>query len=224
MNPASTGGHLRSCRALIFDFDYTLADSTKGVLECIRFAFREMNLPEPGHDVMRATIGHSLGHAFTQLTGKTDPLLQQEYRRLFLQHAGDVIVGLTTLYDVTAPAMHILRTAGLRLAIASTKNRAHIEGILAHNGLRDCFEVIVGGNDVTLQKPEPEALELARTRLGTSVAETIYVGDSIVDAEAAFRAGLGFIAVLTGTTKGEEFAAFPSLLILESVAELPRYW
>jgi phosphoglycolate phosphatase len=224
MNPTTGGGHLRACRALIFDFDYTLADSTKGVLECIRFALREMSLPEPADDAMRATIGYSLKHAFTQLTGQTDPALQQEYRRLFLQHAGEVIVGLTTLYDCTAPAMHILRTAGLRLAIASTKTRSHIEGILAHNGLSDCFEVIVGGNDVTLQKPEPEPLELARSRLGTSVAETIYVGDSIVDAEAAFRAGLGFIAVLTGTTKREEFAAFPSLEILDSVAELARFW
>jgi phosphoglycolate phosphatase len=224
MNPASTGGHLRDCRALIFDFDYTLADSTKGVLECIRFAFREMNLSEPAEDAMRATIGYSLAQAFTQLTGKTDPARQQDYRRLFLQRAGEVIVGLTTLYDCTAPALHILRSADLHLAIASTKTRGHIEGILAHNGLSDCFEVIVGGNDVTLQKPEPEALELARMRLGTSAAETIYVGDSIVDAEAAFRAGLRFIAVLTGTTKREEFGAFPSLLILESVAELPRYW
>jgi phosphoglycolate phosphatase len=224
MSPASTGSHLKSCRALIFDFDYTLADSTKGVLECIRFAFREMNLPEPESDPMRATIGHSLAVAFTQLTGKTDLALQQEYRRLFLQHAGEVIVGLTTLYNITGPALHILRTAGLRLAIASTKNRAHIEGILAHNGLTEVFEVIVGGNDVSLQKPEPEALELARSRLGTSAAETIYVGDSIVDAEAAFRAGLGFIAVLTGTTKREEFAAFPSLEILDSVAELPKFW
>ncbi len=224
MNPATGGGHLRACRALIFDFDYTLADSTKGVLECICFALREMNLPEPAHDAMRATIGHSLAHAFTQLTGKTDLALQQEYRRLFLQRAGEVIVGLTTLYNVTAPTMHILRAAGLRMAIASTKTRSHIEGILAHNGLSDCFEVIVGGNDVTLQKPDPEPLELARTRLGTSAAETIYVGDSIVDAEAAFRAGLGFIAVLTGTTQREEFAAFPSLLILESAAELAKYW
>jgi phosphoglycolate phosphatase len=224
MNPRSSGGRLRACRALIFDFDYTLADSTKGVLECIRFACREMNLPEPAHDAMRATIGHSLAHAFTQLTGKTDPALQQDYRRLFLQHAGEVIVGLTTLYAVTAPTMHILRAAGLRLAIASTKTRSHIEGILAHNGLSECFEVVVGGNDVTLQKPAPEALELARTRLGASAAETIYVGDSIVDAEAAFRAGLGFVAVLTGTTKREEFAAFPSVEILDSVAELPRFW
>ena len=45
-----------------------------------------------------------------------------------------------------------------------------------------------------------------------------------MDAEAAFRAGLGFIAVLTGTTKREEFAAFPSLEILDSVAELARFW
>jgi phosphoglycolate phosphatase len=224
MNSATAGSHLRVCRALIFDFDYTLADSTTGVLECIRYALREMNFPEPGHDAMRSTIGHTLSRAFTALTGESDPALQQEYRRLFLQRAGEVIVGLTTLYEFAAPTLHVLRSSGLRLAIASTKTHSHIEGILAHNGLGDCFEVIVGGNDVTLQKPEPEALELARTRLGTSLAETIYVGDSIVDAEAAFRASLGFIAVLTGTSKREEFAAFPSLEILDSAAELPRFW
>jgi len=51
-------------KAVIFDFDYTLADSSKGIIECINYALRELGLNSVTTDAACETIGLSLGDTF----------------------------------------------------------------------------------------------------------------------------------------------------------------
>jgi len=46
--------------AVIFDFDYTLADSSQGTTECVNFALRTLNLPIASYEMVCKTIGLSL--------------------------------------------------------------------------------------------------------------------------------------------------------------------
>ena len=57
----------------------------------------------------------------------------------------EVMVDLTELCDSVPATVRALRRAGLDLAIASTRYRLRIEAILARDGLRGDFPVIVGG-------------------------------------------------------------------------------
>jgi len=57
---------------VIFDFDYTLADSSQGVAECINFALSELGLPLVPAQAAHRTIGLHLDEAFIQLTGERD--------------------------------------------------------------------------------------------------------------------------------------------------------
>ena len=56
--------------AVVFDFDFTLADSSAGAIECISFAFQEMGLPRPLPEPIKATIGRSLADTFRTLAGE----------------------------------------------------------------------------------------------------------------------------------------------------------
>jgi phosphoglycolate phosphatase-like HAD superfamily hydrolase len=58
-------------------------------------------------------------------------------------------------------------------------------------------------------------------RLGCTSTNSIYVGDSRVDLETAKRAGLPFIALLTGPTTREEFLGDDVYRILERINDLP---
>ena len=62
------------------------------------------------------------------------------------------------------------------------------------------MDIIVGGEDVKAAKPSPEGLLLAIKRLHVSKAETLYIGDSTVDAETAQAAGVDFAGVTHGVT------------------------
>ena len=63
---------------------------------------------------------------------------------------------------------------------------------------------MVGGEDVQAAKPSPEGVKFALEHLGSTPQETLYIGDSTVDAETAQNAGVDFAGVLNGMTTADE--------------------
>ncbi|MFH1567219.1 MAG: HAD-IA family hydrolase [Gemmatimonadota bacterium] len=208
-------------RSVVFDFDYTLADSSRGVCACMEHALRVLGLPAVSPASAVRTIGLSLPVAFRSLLPHADPALAPEFTRLFLEKADEVMVDGTRLYPSVPGTVAALREAGLGLAIVSTKYRLRIEAILARDGLAGAFDVIVGGEDVPVHKPDPTGLLRAVDRLGSGPSTAVYIGDSTVDAETAQRAGVPFVATLTGTTARADFAPFPVQAFVDEVGQLP---
>ncbi len=208
-------------RAVLFDFDYTLADSSRGAAECINYALRGMGLAAVSHERACRTIGLSLPDTLARLAGEAQRARAAEFTRLFLARADQVMADLTMLLPAVPEALAPLHRGGLRLGIVSSKRRYRIEGLLAREGLTDLFGAIVGGEDVSQPKPDPEGLLLAAARLGAPVEDCLYIGDSVTDAEAARRVGIPFAAVLSGVTQRDEFTGYPVRAFLPSLAGLP---
>jgi phosphoglycolate phosphatase len=210
--------------AVVFDFDYTLADSTRGAIECIRYGLVHMGLPAVADADACRTIGLSLPETFRVLTGEPDPGRGETFARLFIERAEEVMAARTVLLPSTRETVAWLRRAGLRLGIVSTKYRRRIREVLGCEGLLEAFDVIVGGEDVSRPKPDPEGLHRASRALFTahSIASerVLYVGDSITDAQTATAAGLSFAAVLTGTTPRPAFAPYAPHGLLTDLGEL----
>jgi len=196
-------------QAVICDFDFTLADSSLGVVACVNEALTGLGLAPASAERIHATIGLSLPHTLQALTGIAEPALAVAFTRRFVAHADQVMHGLTSLYPWVTETVQALRAAGHRLGIVSSKYRYRIERILAETGLASQFEVIIGGEDVAQHKPDPAGLLLALQRLNLPAPAVLYIGDHPVDAEAASRAGLPFMAVLTGTSDVPSFAPYP---------------
>ena len=208
--------------AVLFDFDFTLADSFGGVAESVNHALRSLGLPEAEHDAIRRTVGLSLPRTFEQLRGPADPTTIEAFCSHFAARADQVMVDSTRVFPEAFQAVARLRAVGLRTAVVSTKYRYRIEGILERVGLLQEFDVIVGGEDVANHKPHPEGLLLATAELALPTSLAVYVGDHPVDAEAAQRAAIRFLCVLGGgASRREEFAHLPVGHFLESLAELP---
>lgn len=208
-------------QAIVCDFDYTLADSSPGIIACANEALQGLGLPPATPARIRATIGLSLAQTFTALSGVTEPTMAAEFTQRFVAHADRVMNRLTTIYPWVPETVRHLRERGARLGIVSSKYRYRIEHILSEHGLASAFEVIVGGEDVAQHKPDPAGLFLALTHLQVTPAEVVYVGDHPVDAEAASRAGIPFMAVLTGTSDRQSFAGHAVQSFLEDLSHLP---
>ncbi|MFN2271123.1 MAG: HAD family hydrolase [Anaerolineae bacterium] len=218
----------RCFQAIVFDFDYTLADSSRGVIECVGFALGELGLPAVSPEAVRQTIGLSLVDSFRMLVGSQHMAQSDEFARLFVQRADErnsrghssVMADLTVLFESVPATIAALKSRDFSLGIVSTKFRYRIEDILEREGLRDAFDVIVGGEDVMGHKPDPTGLLAAIERLGGAPENTLYVGDSVTDAETAKRAGVPFAAVLSGVTPREAFLDYPTCGILDSLTAL----
>jgi len=208
-------------KTIIFDFDYTLADSSRGIIECINYALRCLNLPPASEEAACRTIGMALKDTFGALTSIDDPGLAAEFSRLFISKADEVMVDSTELFSYAAPTIRGLKRRDLSLGIVSTKYRHRIEAVLARDGLLDPIDVIIGGEDVSRHKPDPEGLFKALEKLQTPHSRALYVGDSIIDAIVAERAGTPFVAVLSGTTARESFESYRPLDVIDTLVELP---
>jgi phosphoglycolate phosphatase len=212
-----------SFRAVVFDFDYTLADSSKGAIDCINFALAEMGLDLVSAEAACRTIGLSLHETFLTLGKHHEPHRCDEFYRLFVRRAEKVMANLTELYDSVPRTVASLRERGLKLGIVSTKYRRRIHQVLEREALLHGFEVVIGGEDVAQHKPHPQGLLEAMDRLGCPPESVLYVGDSVVDAELARRAGVPLIVVLSGVTPRGDFDAYEPLAMLKHVSQLPQF-
>jgi len=207
--------------SVIFDFDYTLADSSGGEVECVNYALRAMNLPAAANSDIHAMIGVSLPETFRWLTRDSGKTGADEFMELFIKRADEVMLDYIVLFDSVRPAVKQLIASGLTLGIVSTKYRRRIEAFLQREKLTDMFKIIVGGEDVAAHKPDPAGLLMALEKLGHSSDRTVYVGDSVVDAETAKRAYVAFVAVLSGVTEKDAFRDYAPLAIIDNLQTLP---
>jgi phosphoglycolate phosphatase len=207
-------------QAIIFDFDYTLADSSRGIIASVNYALNELGLPLADDEAIRQTIGLSLPETLVKLAGEEHSARCDEFVGLFIERADQVMVGLTILLDAVPMTIERLKRGNAPLGIVSTKFRYRIEAVLRRENLLEEFAVIVGGEDVPEHKPSPQGLYTAIERLGCASTHCLYVGDSVTDAETAKRAGVPFVAVLSGVTSREDFADYEVYKILEDVSQL----
>ena len=209
-------------RAIIFDFDLTLADPTKGTIECVNFALERLGLPHADDEQIKRTIGLSLEDTFLRLTKQTKSQDVSLFISSFVERADQVMAELTLVFDSVPATTRRLSEMGFELGIVSTKFRYRIEEILAREGLLDRFRVIIGGEDVSEHKPHPSGLIAAMSRMQMDTDDVLYVGDSTVDALAAERAKVPFIAVLSGTTSETEFNETAKIAVIDDISTLPR--
>lgn len=208
-------------RVIIFDFDYTLADSSDGIIACANHALIGLGLPPESPERIRRTIGLSLSATLVELKGAGDAYRAGEFERLFIARADDVMAERTVLYPWVPNMVASFTASGIALGIVSTKFRRRIEIVLEREGLAGRFAIIVGGEDVVALKPAPEGLLLALRTLGVPPECALYVGDSTADGEAAWSAGVPFVAVRSGVTPSAALASFSPVAILNDASELP---
>ncbi len=209
-------------RAVMFDFDFTLADSSSGVVVCVNHALSWLGLPPAPPDAIHRTIGFDLTTVLGMLAGEEWKPRGQEFLEHFQTKADEVMVASTVFLPGARRVLETLHAAGYPLGIVSTKSRHRVEGALERDGLLAFVDVIVGSDDVPRYKPAPDGLLKAAASLEVPPRDCVYVGDSEVDARAAQAAGMGFVAVLSGTTPAETFHRYPARAVLTGIAEVVR--
>jgi len=206
---------------VVYDFDYTLVDSSKGVIASMNYALERLGMDVPSPDTIKGTIGLPLAKALDAVASRA--VEEDEYAgflRHFIARADEVMAPLTYLYPGVVELVRTLHRHGIRQGIVSNKLRRRILEILRRESIDGLFEVVVGAEDAPSHKPDPGALLLALERLGCPPRHAVYVGDHVVDGQAAAAAGVPFISVLTGTTTAEQLHEYWPVAVVRCVTEL----
>ena len=127
----------------------------------------------------------------------------------------------TFFFPETVTVLKTLKSQGAQIGIISTKFRFRIREMVDQHFPKDFFDIIIGGEDVKQAKPDPQGIKKALRRLHRRKSETLYIGDSTVDAETAQAAKVDFVGVLNGMTTREELMVYPHRQILDNLSLLP---
>lgn len=210
---------MKEYKAYIFDFDLTLVDSSKGILECFRHTLKHFGYDVPDDRTIYNTIGLTLQDAFDILTDTPMNPKREEMRNVYVEKANKVMSAHTYFYKDALPILENLRSRGIKTAIVSTKMRYRIvESFEVQLGVHP-YDIIVGMEDVNAPKPDPQGINKAMELLGVSKDEVLYIGDSYIDAETAVNAGVDFAAVTTGPTDKETLLSYPNIAVGRSLTE-----
>lgn len=100
----------------------------------------------------------------------------------------------------------------VKMAIGTAAIPFNVDFVLDNLNLRDYFEAIVTADDVATSKPHPEVFTRCADLLQAGYARCVVFEDSPKGVEAAHKAGMDAVVILTYHTKGE-FSHLPNVLM-----------
>lgn len=203
---------------LVFDLDGTLIDSSVGVVDAVNYSLRMMNQPEQPPERIVRFIGFPLSQMYREFTQA--PV--EELRRHFHSRAAEVMVASAIVLDGVPETLEQLHRAGYHMAVATTKIRRHVDGIIEKNGWGRFFETLVASDEVVNVKPAPDAFRLAVERLRATTQRAIVVGDTINDVRAAHAVPMKVVAVQSPYGGLTELQASRPDYFIKVLPELPK--
>ena len=166
---------MKRYKTYLFDFDYTLADSSKGIVICFRNVLERHRHTGISDQQIKRTIGTTLAESFALLSGVTDADTLEEYRKEYVKEADRFMTANTRLFPETVPVLQALKEEGAKVGIISTKYRYRIMELAKDHIPEGTIDLIVGGEDVKTAKPSPEGVCMALSKLETEKEDTLYI-------------------------------------------------
>ena len=127
------------------------------------------------------------------------------------------------LYPGVTEGLDYTASLGCPIGLVTNKPGRFTVPLIQSLGIHHHFNIIVSGDTLPQQKPDPAPLLHCADRYGVEPARSVMVGDSVNDVAAARAAGMPVLCVSYGYNHGTDIRAHKPDAILDSLAELPSY-
>ncbi len=205
----------RAAASILFDLDGTLADTAPDLALALNNVLAEQGLPPLPLAQVRPAASHGAMAMLRVAMPHTPDETLLPLRDRFIFHYRANLVRHTTLFPGTLDMLTALERCGLTWGIVTNKVAHLTEPLLEALNLRHRAACVVCGDTTAHAKPHPAPLLHACDLLGCDPADTVYVGDSSNDVEAARRAGMRVVVAsygyMDGTDNPKQWA--PDLII-----------
>lgn len=192
---------------ILFDLDGTLIDHFTTIHKSVAYAQRELGLPESDYAKVRATVGGSVPITLSKLCGEDKVLVAEP---LFRKHFEEIIFDDVFTLPGADWLLENLKKRGDKLGVFTNKYAGHTRSVLAHLGLDQWFDVIVGTGDpeCPYRKPDPLFTAHALEQMDCASEEAFMIGDSPYDLAAAEAGCIACHLVATGSHSAEELSEY----------------
>ncbi|HYY79179.1 MAG TPA: HAD family hydrolase [Actinomycetes bacterium] len=204
-------------RVVILDVDGTLVDTNYHHTLAWYRAFRQHGLTVPVWRVHRH-IGMGGDQLVAAVAGERVEARAGDSIRAAETALYADLIGEVQPFGDARRLLELLRERGHRLVLASSAKQDEVDYYLDLLDARRLADAWTTGADVRATKPEPDLVHAAIDKLGGG--EAVLVGDSTFDCEAAARAGVPAVAILTGGFSEQELREAGARVVFTSIAEL----
>ena len=206
-------------QGILFDLDGTLLDHFNVLYRCYEHTLEHLGLAVPDFKTIRRTVGGSMEVTMGHFVG---PEQMEEAVALWRRHFDAIFLEDVTMLPGCHALVEELHRRGAHQAIFTNKIGNQSRRICTHLGLDPMIEFVLGANDTPFRKPQPEFSRAVLERMPVPAAETIFIGDSPFDIEAARCVSRPAYCVTTGTHTREELEAAGADGVFTDMSELAR--
>lgn len=210
---------MRNVSTLIFDLDGTISDPSLGIGRCINFALEAHGFAAVSHAQIAAAIGPPLDETFGKFCVEANAAVVSSLVAKYRERYAEVGYSENTIYPGVKDALTELSSAGIPLAVCTSKRKDFAEQILAMFGLLSHFR-FVDGSDIGVKKRQQLKGLL---QAGAIDGSAVMIGDREVDISAAKANHLRSVGVLWGFGSEAELIGAGADVILSSTNDLGQF-
>lgn len=210
-------------KAVIFDVDGTLIDTVGLHARAWADTFRKYGV-EVSVSAVRGQIGKGGDQLMPEFLDqdtieKHGEEIEKFRADLFKRHYLPDARGFPHVREL----FQRIRATGSKIALASSCKADELGGYMNLAGIADLVDAKTTSDDAERSKPFPDIFQAALTQLdGVESGEAVVVGDSPYDAEAAGKAGLRTVGLLSGGFAQDELREAGCIAIYQDPADLLR--
>lgn len=206
---------------VLFDFDGTVADTSKGIFTCASIAVKKLGFPALNAEQLRSFVGPPLLDSFMR-TLSIDKGTAEEAVKIYRANYSENGIYMFELYEGMDSLIRTLHANGTKLAIASAKPEKFIRKIIEHLGYGKFFGAISAPDFKNTDSSKTALVESACAQLSADKSKTVMVGDRHFDILGAREAGVKSIGVTYGFGSKEELEQAGADYIADSVKALEK--
>lgn len=215
-------------QAILFDLDGTLVDSVADLCAALNDSLVQLQLAQVSEFQVRSWVGQGsqvlvqrgLAHNLHCSVDALDPQQLQLAHRQFLAHYQHHNGTATSLYPGVLAALNYWQSQTVPMAIVTNKPLQFVPALLSRLAIADYFQLLVGGDTAAEPKPSPQPLYYACQQLGVDCRQSLMIGDSRHDVQAAQAANMKVVAVSYGYNHGEPIATFKPDYLVDDLSHL----
>lgn len=207
-------------KCVIFDVDGTLAQSNQLILDSFNFISEKYLNKRFTFEEITKMFGPPEEIALLNLLRDkySDNIMKE-----FLDYYKSNHQRLVQLYPYIREILEFLKQNSVCLSVFTGKGKLTTFITLEELGIKNYFEVIVTGNDVTNHKPSGEGIEKVLSHFRIPKNQTIMIGDSVSDIKAAKAAGIKVAAAIWDSYSKEKIKKMEVDFSFETTYELKNF-
>ena len=213
-------------RAIAIDLDGTLLDTIPDLCGAVNFVLADLSFAPLPIDLVKTFVGKGLGEHMRKslraaMGREADDAEKAQAMTLYKKHYASHIADHTTIYPGVIEGLDAFKSRGLPLSVVTNKWTTNTDALLAHFGLSGYFDLVVCGDTLATNKPDPGMMFYSAGRFGVHPREMLMIGDSGNDSRAAQAAGAPVVLMTYGYSEGENLADLRANAIVSTFMAIP---